>query len=88
MTVEKCQTVLDEIRQRQGTDRPLIRVKTGASVLEGRIANEPTMPIAGRNPNSPFGLLRLEQMGLARGPISFVQIANIPDDGIAAVDHG
>jgi hypothetical protein len=57
-------------------------------VLEGRIANEPAMPIARRNPESPYGLLKLEQMGLARGPISFVQIASIPDDGIAPLERG
>jgi hypothetical protein len=87
MTVEKCQTVLEQIRQSQGTDRPLVRVTTGKSVVLGRITSAAIPSPERRNPESPYALLKLEQIGLARAPISFVQIANIPDDGIAPLDR-
>src|SRR5271166_3011994 len=34
------------------------------------------------NQSSPYGLLVLEQPGLVPGPLRFVQIANIPEDGL------
>ncbi len=86
MTYEQCQAILSEIRRRQGTERPLVQVTCGASVLRGRVAYSASGLAGRRNPNSPYGVLVLEQMGLARMPSSFVQIANIPDDGLAGLD--
>lgn len=83
MTYEQCQSILDEIRRRQGTDRPMIRVVAGSLVVRGRVSREPSR---GRNPQSPFGLLIIEQPGLTPGPASYVQIASIPDDGLSEVD--
>jgi len=34
------------------------------------------------NQKSPYGLLVLEQPGLVPGPLTFVQIASIPEDGL------
>jgi hypothetical protein len=79
MTYDQFQTILDEIRRRQGTDRPLVQVVMGAYVVRGRVVGRSS----GRhNPNSPYGVLVLEQPGLTRGPCSFVQIASIPDGGL------
>jgi hypothetical protein len=83
MTFAQCQMVLDEIRRRQGTDRPLVQVVAGATVVRGRVA----LGISGRgNPNSPYAVLVLEQPGLTRIPASFVQIASIPDDGLSGIE--
>lgn len=83
MTYDQFQAILDEIRRRQGTDRPLVQVVVGAYVVRGRVAGG----AAGRrNPKSPYGVLVLEQPGLTRGPASFVQIASIPDGGLSGVD--
>jgi hypothetical protein len=83
MTYDQCQAVLDEIRRRQGTDRPLVRVVVGGIVVRGRIIRG--LP-GRRNPRSPYGVLVVEQPGLTPGPASFVQIANIPDDGLSDIE--
>jgi hypothetical protein len=86
MTYEQCQAILDEFRRRQGTERPMVQVTCGTSVLRGRVSYSASGLAGRRNPNSPYGVLVLEQMGLSRGPASFVQIANIPDDGLLSLD--
>jgi hypothetical protein len=86
MTYEQCQTILSEIRRLQGTECPLVQVTCGSSVLRGRVAYSASGLAGRRNPNSPYGVLVLEQMGPARLPASFVQIANIPDGGLASLD--
>ena len=86
MTYEQCQAILDDIRRRQGTERPMVQVTCGASVLRGRV-NYSASGLAGRrNPNSPYGVLVLEEMGLCRRPASFVQIANIPENGLSSLE--
>jgi hypothetical protein len=83
MTYEQCHAVLEEIRRRQGTDRPLVRVVMGTLVVRGRVVRG----LPGRlNPKSPYGVLIVEPPGLTPGPASFVQIANIPDDGLSGMD--
>jgi hypothetical protein len=86
MTYDQCQAILDKIRRRQGTDRPLVRIVAGASVVRGRIAQTAAGQAGRRNPHSPYGVLVLEQLGLGRAPSSFVQIANIPDDGLSGIE--
>ena len=83
MTYYQCQAVLDEIRRRQGTDRPLVRVIAGGSIVRGRVVR--SLP-GRRNPKSPYGVLVVEPPGLTPGPAAFVQIANIPDDGLAGIE--
>jgi hypothetical protein len=83
MTYDQCQAVLDEIRRRQGTDRPLVRVVVGPLVVRGRVVRG--LP-GRRNPKSPYGVLVVEQPGLTPGPASFVQIASIPEDGLSGID--
>ncbi len=83
MTLAQCQAVLDEIRRRQGTDRPFVQVVVGATIVRGRVA----LGASGRsNPNSPYAVLVLEQPGLTRLPASFVQIASIPDGGLSGIE--
>ena len=84
MTYYQCQAVLDEIRRRQGTDRPLVRVIAGGSIVRGRVVRG--LP-GRRNPKSPYGVLVVEPPGLTPGPASFVQIANIPDDGLSGIER-
>jgi hypothetical protein len=86
MTYEQCQAILDEISRRQGTERPLVQVTCGASVLRGRVRIPAAGLVGRRNPNSPYGVLVLEQMGLCPRTTSFVQIANIPDDGLSGLE--
>jgi hypothetical protein len=84
MTYDQCQKVLDEIRRRQGTDRPLVRVIAGGSIVRGRVVRG--LP-GRRNPKSPYGVLVVEPPSLTPGPASFVQIANIPDDGLSGIER-
>jgi hypothetical protein len=83
MTYDQCEAVLEEIRRRQGTDRPLVRVIAGGNVVRGRVVRG--LP-GRRNPKSPFGVLVVEQPGLTPGPASFVQIASIPEDGLSGIE--
>ena len=82
MTFEQCQAILSEIRQRQGTDHPLVQVTCSGTVVRGRLTRTDTDRRHGSNSQSPFGLLVLEQPGLLAGPLTFVQIANIPENGL------
>lgn len=83
MTLAQCQMVLDEIRRRQGTDRPLVKVVAGATIVRGRVA----LALSGRgNTSSPYAVLVVEQPGLTRIPASLVQIASIPDDGLSGIE--
>jgi hypothetical protein len=86
MTVDQCQVILEELCRRQGTDRPLVQVVAGASVVRGRLTHTLAGAARARNPESPYGVLVLEHLGLTRGPSSFVQIASIPDDGLSGIE--
>ena len=81
MTFEQCQAIRTEIRRRQGTDHPLVQVTTSGVIVHGRLARADTDRPPLQHP-SPYGLLVLEQPGLFPGPLTFVQIASIPDDGL------
>jgi hypothetical protein len=83
MTLEQCQAVLDELRRLQGTDRPMIRVVAGSSIVRGRVARSGS---GRRNPQSPFGVLIIEHPGLTTAPASIIQIASIPDDGLSGIE--
>jgi hypothetical protein len=82
MTFEQCQAILAEIRQRQGTDHPMVQVSWAGAKVRGRLTRTDTDRPQRHNLHSPYGLLVLEQPGLVPGPLTFVQIANIPADGL------
>jgi hypothetical protein len=82
MTFEQCQAILSQIRRRQATEHPLVQVTCSGTVIRGRLTRTDTDRPHGSNPHSPFGLLVLEQPGLLAGPLSFVQIASIPENGL------
>ena len=83
MTFEQCETVLAEIRKRQGTDHPLVQVTCSGAVLRGRLTRTDSDRSPRSRHQSPYGLLVLEQPGLVPGPFTFVQIASIPENGVA-----
>jgi hypothetical protein len=87
MTVEECQTALVAIRRQQGTRCPLVRVVFGGAVFQGRLKRSDSDPEHRRGNDSPFGVLVLEGLGLARGPETILQIADIPDDGIRSLQN-
>ncbi|MFO0890107.1 MAG: hypothetical protein U0790_13335 [Isosphaeraceae bacterium] len=82
MTFEQCQAILTQIRRRQGTDHPLVQVTCSGSVVRGRLNRTDADRPARSKTNSPYGLLVLEQPGLVPGPLTFIQIASIPEDGL------
>jgi hypothetical protein len=87
MTFEQCDAVLSAIRRRQGTTNPKVRVDFGTQAVAGRIARSDSDPDRGRLVQGPYGVLVLESLGLCRLPQTYVQIANIPDDGIQPIDE-
>jgi hypothetical protein len=86
MTFENCQLVLVKLRRTQGTDRPLVRVDYGGTVYKGRLARADSDPEYRRVTESPYGVIVLEGLGLARQPETILQIANIPENGIKPLD--
>jgi hypothetical protein len=86
MTFENCQLVLVKLRRTQGTDRPLVRVDYGGTVYKGRLARADSDPEYRRAAESPYGVIVLEGLGLAREPETILQIANIPENGINPLD--
>jgi hypothetical protein len=82
MTFEQCKTILSEIRNRQGTDHPLVQITCSGAVVRGRLIRTDTDRPPRSNQHSPYGLLVLEQPGLVPGPLTFVQIASIPENGL------
>jgi hypothetical protein len=82
MTFEQCRLILSEIRRRQGTEHPLLQVSCSGAIVRGRLTRTDTDRLSLSCQHSPYGLLVLENPGLLAGPLTFVQIANIPDDGL------
>jgi hypothetical protein len=80
MTFDECRRELDSLRRQQGTTQPLVRVDYGGSCYKGRLARSDSD--AGREASGPFGLLVLEEPGLARGPQTYLQIASIAPGAI------
>lgn len=79
MTFEQCRQHLTAIRTKQGTDRPLIRVDFAGTAYRGRLARTDSDQ---SHRQSPYGVLVLESLGLARAPETILQIASIPPGGI------
>jgi hypothetical protein len=86
MTFDQCERTLIAIRRKQGTRYPLVRVEYGGSVYQGRLSRADSDPEFRREGGSPFGVLVLEQLGLARAPETILQITNIPQDGLQPLD--
>lgn len=84
MTAEQFETVLDEIRRRQGTRNPLVQVDTAGRTVRGRVGDL-VVDRSSRRPHSPFGIVSIEQPGLVPGPQTLVQVADILDDGVREV---
>lgn len=89
MTFEECHSRIVAIRRRQGTRCPLVRVDCGGTVYHGRLTRSDSDPEhrVRHLAASPYGILVLEGLGLARGPETILQIASIPTDGISDVEE-
>ena len=87
MTFETCRSVLVAIRSRQGTSKPLVCIDYGGTTLRGRVARSDSDLVNRNTGGSPFGVLILEGLGLAREPEAILQIADIPDGGIRPIDE-
>jgi hypothetical protein len=87
MTFEQCHQTLVGIRRQQGTRFPLLRVDYAGTVFRGRLARSDSDPEHRRNPSSPYGVLVLESLGLARGPETILQIAEISGDAIHPLEE-
>jgi hypothetical protein len=83
MTFEQCHANLMAIRRRQGTRCPVVKVASNGMVYQGRLTRADSDPEFRRPAASPFGVLVLENLGLARSPETILQIADIPEGGIA-----
>jgi hypothetical protein len=84
MTFEQCRDHLTTIRREQGTDQPLIRVDFAGTAYRGRLARTDSDQAYRQ---SPYGVLVLESLGLARAPETILQIASIPPGGIRDINE-
>lgn len=82
MTFDECQRALVPIRRRQGTRFPTIRIDYGGAVYHGRLARADSDPEHRQAARTPYGVLVLEAPGLARGPQTVLQIANLESHAI------
>lgn len=82
MTFDECHDQLTAIRRKQGTPSPLIRVDYNGAAYRGRLARTDSDPEIRQGRTSPFGVIVLEEVGLAAGPQTLLQIASIPGNGI------
>ncbi len=86
MTFEQFHAILAEIRRKQGTKCPLVRIDYGGMVVRGRLARSDSDPENRRDVNSPYGVIVLESPGLCRAPETILQIANIPENGVQPLE--
>lgn len=82
MTFDQCHETLTEIRRRQGTTTPILRVHYGGADFRGRLARSDSDPGGLRSDSGPYGVLVLAPEGLAPGPQTLLQIGSIPPGGI------
>ena len=82
MTFEQCHTHLVALRRKQGTTCPVVRVAYNGVTYSGRVKRTDSDSETRRSAASPFGVIVLENLGLARGPETILQIASIPENGI------
>jgi len=82
MTFDECRTTLANIRRKQGTRCPLVRIDYAGAVFRGRLARTDSDPEFRKDAASPYGVLVLESLGLSRSPETILQIANIPAGGV------
>src|SRR4051794_22103687 len=68
MTFQSCQSALVAIRREQGTRCPLLPVVLGGPVFKGPPKGAESDPENRHDSLSPYGLIVLEDLGLARGP--------------------
>jgi len=87
MTFEQCQSALATISNKQGTDRPLVRVDFSGNVYRGRLSRSDSDPAYRQDNSSPFGVLVLEDPGLCAIAETYVQIADIPENGLKSIDE-
>ncbi len=83
MTFDECRRQIESIRARQGTRKPLIRVDYGGSSYRGRLARSDSDAVARAAAASPYGVLVIEDPGLARAPQTILQIASIAPNAIS-----
>ena len=65
---------------------PLVRVDCSGVVYQGRLTRSDSDPEHRKSSSSPYGILVLENVGLSRTPEMILQIANITEGGIDAME--
>jgi hypothetical protein len=84
MTFDECQAVLDAIRRNQGTRTPLVSVHYGGTLFRGRVLRCDADPEHRDRVQRPYGLLVLQEPGLANRPDMMFQIADLVSGAIHA----
>jgi hypothetical protein len=87
MTFEECHTELLAIRRRQRTRCPMVQIDYGGSIYQGRVTRSDSDPEHRHSPQSPYGIIVLENPGLSRAPQTILQIADIAQGAICDWNH-
>jgi hypothetical protein len=82
MTFDECLAVMTAIRRNQGTRSPLVRLDYGGSQFGGRVVRCDADPEHRERVHRPYGLLVLQDPGLANRPDMMFQIADLVSGAI------
>ena len=82
MTFDECHDRLVQIRRRQGTRFPKIRIDCGGQVFKGRLARSDSDPEHRSSPLSPQGALVLEDLRAGRAAQMVVTLDQIGSGSI------
>ncbi|RUL88274.1 hypothetical protein [Tautonia sociabilis] len=86
MTFDECHESLVQIRRRQGTRFPKIRVDCGGEVFRGRLSRTDSDPEHRAAPIAPRGALVLEDLKHGRARSTVVPLDRIGPDGLRPLD--
>jgi hypothetical protein len=87
MTLDECHQNLVDIRRKQGTRNPRVRIDCGGTVYRGRISRADSDPEHRSRPLAPTGALVLEDLKLGRQSTTIISIDQIQAGSICPLDQ-
>lgn len=86
MTLQECRSRLAEIRARQNSAQPRVRVLFRGMSFQGLVVYSDSDRRDAAPARDRYGMLVLEELGLAPGPQLYMQIASIAPEGLSGID--
>jgi hypothetical protein len=86
MTFDECHQTLVQIRRRQGTRFPRLRIDCGGQVFRGRLARADSDPEHRLSPVSASGALVLEDLTSGRASTTIVPLDRLRPESLRPLD--